>query len=88
MGICFCLLDDNLNFDIGKDHYALFYDMNLSFQNMYYSHRYDMKPLLSIKQFKSAGRLCKPLQQIRRISCGRRTFGIPIELKPPPSVAT
>lgn len=43
---------DNLNLDIGKDRFALLYNMYASFQSSYY-HRLDASPLLSPALFKS-----------------------------------
>ena len=43
---------DNLNLDIGKDRFALLYNMYASFQSSYY-HRLDASPLLSPELFKS-----------------------------------
>jgi hypothetical protein len=43
---------DNLNQDISKGRFALFYDMYTRFQNSYY-HRHDSGPLLSPDHFKT-----------------------------------
>ena len=43
---------DNLNLGIGKDRFALLYNMYVSFQSSYY-HRLDVSPVLTPELFKS-----------------------------------